>query len=620
VSPVADNYVTLKIRASDTAKPDLTDLKLQLGELGAKVETAKVDVDDREAGVKLLDLNARLADLNRKVANPRISLAQAARAEAQIAALELELDKLGAKTAKQSVELKGGAKTAAELAALDAELGHLGDKASRAGPGGLIGKIIGAAGGAAGNIPLLGGLPLPALIPALAALLPEVVAVGSGFAAAGTGAAAFGALAMPAVKGVETAYTGLSAAQQKYQDALAMYKQDPTTAHAKALHTAGLELDLMNDKIKKLPAAERDALKGVSGLAAEFGKLSKAFAPEAFKVFADGLKVVNSLLPAVTPMADAFANALDGLLRQLNGFVQSSGFQAWLKQFTSLIGPAVTAIGQGIGQVGIQFGKLLTIFSGKDVANGIGIAFGGIKLAIEGVILVVKGLKTAWDDLSRNPAFKRIAHDFAVAWDEISKTGKKKPDFSAITNAVKDAVSTAVSFLNKQLGPLIHSALQAANKWLTANASNVLVPIGKAIMQGLLKGLESQLPSLLSFLGKVATIIAEHKGPIEKDRLLLVPHGQAVMQGFMDGLASRMPDLRAQLAGISTTISGTQVPGRGQLGGGGGYAAGGRPQVTLEISGGSGLDAMMLTWMRQQVRVKGGGDVQVALGSGGSGR
>ena len=85
MSPVASNYVTIRIKADDTAKPDLTELKASLDELGHKVDTAKVDVDDEDASVKLLRMNARLAELNRKVANPRIRVDGAARAEAEIA-------------------------------------------------------------------------------------------------------------------------------------------------------------------------------------------------------------------------------------------------------------------------------------------------------------------------------------------------------------------------------------------------------------------------------------------------------------------------------------------------------------------------------------------------------
>ena len=38
---MADNYVSIRIKADDTAKPDLTELKADLDELGRKVDTAR---------------------------------------------------------------------------------------------------------------------------------------------------------------------------------------------------------------------------------------------------------------------------------------------------------------------------------------------------------------------------------------------------------------------------------------------------------------------------------------------------------------------------------------------------------------------------------------------------
>ena len=124
---MADNYVSFKIKADDTAKPDLTELKASLDELGHKIATAKVDVDDADGEVKLLRMNAKLADLNRKVANPNIRVTGAARAEADIAALDLELDKLNAKTD----ELKA--------------------KADASGKGGLLGRLLFGSGGSGGS-------------------------------------------------------------------------------------------------------------------------------------------------------------------------------------------------------------------------------------------------------------------------------------------------------------------------------------------------------------------------------------------------------------------------------------------------------------------------------------
>src|SRR6266700_2237972 len=90
---MADNYVALRIKATDTAKPDLTDLKAKLEELNRKVASAKVDVNDKDGAAKLAAMNAKLATLGERTSRPKITVAGAARAQAEIAALDAEMDR-----------------------------------------------------------------------------------------------------------------------------------------------------------------------------------------------------------------------------------------------------------------------------------------------------------------------------------------------------------------------------------------------------------------------------------------------------------------------------------------------------------------------------------------------
>jgi hypothetical protein len=480
----------------------------------------------------------------------------AAEGKAQLDDISARAKELGFKDVSIRVRVDGAGRAIAELAAVKREE----DKASS---GGILSKLLGGLNSAGSALPLIGGLG-PAAIPALAAgvatLLPEIVAVGSGFAAAGAGAGAFYLLAHPAINNLTGDIKALDAANQAVGFAQNVEQINPTKANALALKNAQVKYQAI---YAQMGQDAGPAAAGMLKLHDEYVKLSTAFAPDVFKVFNAGLKVANQLLPAALPFARTFATSLTGLLGQLGKFTQSSGFASFLQQFRSLEGPAVTAIGQGIGSVANAFGKLLTVFSGKDVANGITIAFHVISGAISAVRGVVVGLKTAWDSLSQTSTFKKLASDFSQAWDSIVKTGGKKPDFSALTAAVKDAAMTAITFLSSKLGPLIDTALQTAGKWLSSNAGSVLVPAGQHIMTGLIEGMRSQMPSLLGFLGNVAKFIAEHKGPVSADRLLLVPHGQAMIAGLIAGMNSQMAALRgaaakaaaAAVAGIKTELA-----------------------------------------------------------------
>lgn len=89
-----------------------------------------------------------------------------------------------------------------------------------------------------------------------------------------------------------------------------------------------------------------------------------------------------------------------------------------------------------------------------------------------------------------------------------------------------------------------------------------LYNIGTHIIGSLIDGIKSKLGALGSVLGSVTDFIADHKGPIEKDRQLLVPAGQAIMSGLIAGIESQQRALGSTLAGVTGQISGT----RGTLG------------------------------------------------------
>jgi hypothetical protein len=253
------------------------------------------------------------------------------------------------------------------------------------GSGGLLGKLLGGAEGAGGSGGLTGlvdKIPtsLIAIIPALYAALAEVTGLVSGLAAAGAGAVAFGILAIPAFENVKNALGD---------------------THA---------------QLMKLPPDERAAVESIRSLESEWKSMSKAFEPDAFKVFNSGLKLARELLPDVVPFADTFATSLDGLLQRAGRFADSKGFKDWLAQFHALEGPSITAIGDGIGKVAGSIGKLLTTMSAKDDVHAINIAFDALAGTINAVSYVVKHLMEDWDAYSS--AFRTSRHDIAAWSDE----------------------------------------------------------------------------------------------------------------------------------------------------------------------------------------------------------
>jgi hypothetical protein len=537
-----------------------------------KTVEMRVLADAGDAQAKLDDLDAKAKSLDGDAIKMRFRVDDAA-GKAQLDDLRAQADRLGLKDVDIKVKVDGAGRATAELAAVRAEV----DEASRG--GGLLSRLFGGgpplsgAGSLGGGIPVLGSLFGPAglaIVPAIEAALPEVTGLVSGFAAAGAGAGAFAALAVPAVKKVQAAYSSLNSAQSKYQSAKALYKLDPTSGNKSALVTAAAHYTIAQEAMKKLSPDEQGAIKGIQGLTREYGKMSKAFEPQAFRVFNNALKVARNLLPALTPFANTFATSLDGLLKRADKFTQSKGFSQFLNQFRKIEGPAITSIGTGIGNVANSVGKLMTTMSGKDVARTIGMAFNGIAATIGGVAAVVAHLMSSWDTLSDTAkrdthqvaaafdalngdigsAVKGAAHGFASAWDGLVSDAKSVEHgvlsyFGMLGSGVSVAVKTVESDVGK-LPSQIEHVFSGAGGWL--------VSAGKAIMSGFLSGIESGWHAVASFVGGIGSWIAAHKGPLSVDAVLLQPAGTQIMAGLLKGITSGMPAVKAKVVSIAASI------------------------------------------------------------------
>jgi len=102
-----DLYEVNRQRATPIVKLDDADatvklqaLQARLLELSRRAAEAQVDVNDKDAAAKLTALTLRLDQVGKKLVSPRITLEGADRAEAEIFALDAQLDRLTAKSAE----------------------------------------------------------------------------------------------------------------------------------------------------------------------------------------------------------------------------------------------------------------------------------------------------------------------------------------------------------------------------------------------------------------------------------------------------------------------------------------------------------------------------------------
>ena len=230
------------------------------------------------------------------------------------------------------------------------------------------------------------------LLPALAiaggsALIPLTGAVG-GLAAAlaapiafvGLGGLLFGFLGSKAIQQTQKQYKTIGTLQKAVESARASLEADTRSAGKNAATSATVAN--AQERYNKALAAYKTALSGLSpqqrqfhnaleGLDSDFAKFIRGPAgADLLAPFTQGLKVADDLLPHAKPIITATSGALADLLSQLDKYSQTPGFDRFVHEMASQIGPDIKDIGSIAGHAAPGIERLLVLF-GKDLSPGL---------------------------------------------------------------------------------------------------------------------------------------------------------------------------------------------------------------------------------------------------------
>lgn len=130
-----------------------------------------------------------------------------------------------------------------------------------------------------------------------------------------------------------------------------------------------------------------------------------------------------------------------------------------------------------------------------------------------------------------------------------------------VTTMGTKAAEAATGFLNS-----LTTGFSSVLSWASGIGNSILSAVGDlggllwnagaSIMEGFLNGLKSFWSDVTGWISGVAEWIAANKGPIEYDRQLLVPHGKAIMEGFGEGLQTGFAAVQEDVSAMAGSLAG----------------------------------------------------------------
>lgn len=254
-------------------------------------------------------------------------------------------------------------------------------------------------------------------------------------------------------------------------------------------------------------------------------------------------QVVDSVVPFIEMIAGALAPAIEFLTPILLGLAEMilnnvvGAFQGIIDVLTGVI-DFVTSVFTGNWSGAWEAVKQIVSGAFQAILNIVQLTlFGGVTRVIRGAVAGFRGIFSGGFNAIRNVvtgAFNAIRQIAATV-------------MAAFVNLIRGRITAAISLFQRIPGQ-ITSAL--------GNMGNLLKKAGRAVIDGFIGGLKNAWEAGKKFVSGIGSWIVDNKGPISYDKKLLVPAGKAIMDGLRLSMENQMPKLQRTLGKVTGEIAG----------------------------------------------------------------
>lgn len=310
---------------------------------------------------------------------------------------------------------------------------------------------------------------------------PAAVAVaGLSVELAGAGAAlgAFGLAVKPQV----SAITDLTAAHDAYDKAVQKSGASSTAAQS--------ALKFYNAQLKDLPPATQDAAKGFFNLRSTFKSWSNSLAGTTMPIFTRGMRVLQGIIPKLTPLVKTAAGALGDFMGSIESGVKGGAVDRFLDQANRIAQSSLPHLLGSVKNVAVGIGNLFMAFAPLTSGN------------LSGGLEKLTAKFANWTrSLRGNPEFEQFVRQmqqnlpgiFGLLGNLLLIVGKISGallPFSGLTLKVAEAFASLIAAIPQDvmnwLAPTIAGIALAVKAWSIAqgllNIAMATSPIGLIVL------------------------------------------------------------------------------------------------------------------------------------------